>query len=134
MTCYHGDTQKEIYTTLIDNKLISLELYLKNALYFSLIPVEFQGTISLVLRPFQCTEERKGLVNNHTLARICGILKLHCDWSTIVPNFIASVFYRAFKIQQTMKNDDITVKCFLYINWHSSLSNTDSRNAAIDLC
>ena len=37
MTCCYGDAEKEVYTTLIiDEELISLELYLKKVPYFSL--------------------------------------------------------------------------------------------------
>ena len=39
MTCCYGDAQKEVYMTLIiDEELISLELYLKKVPYFSLTP------------------------------------------------------------------------------------------------
>ena len=50
MTCCCGDAQKEVYTTLIiDEELISLELYLKKVPFLpSLLALELQDNVSLV--------------------------------------------------------------------------------------
>ena len=106
-----GCWERDLYD-LIDNVLVSLELTWRK--YYT-STLASQVNVSLVLRLFQCTEERKGPVNNHTLAQICSILisfqKLQCDWSAIAPNFNVSIFYRTFKIQQTNHNEE---------QWHHS--------------